>query len=103
MAAGDKPAFRIVIVSKADKTKKRSFAAAWVSDSGDRLNGSFDKEVVAIKFADGTVAKPESCYVNFYDNRGEQPRPRREPAPSVASNGVGDEPTGDFGDDDIPF
>ncbi len=99
MAAGDKPAIRVLVVSKTDKTRKRTIAAAWVSDDGSRLNGAWDKDVVAVKFSDGTVARREDCYLNVYDNRDEQRSPRREPAAS-ASNGVGDEPTGDFGDDD---
>ena len=40
-----------------------------VRDDGNRFSGKADKDVVAIKFADGTVWKAADVYVNVYDNR----------------------------------
>jgi hypothetical protein len=102
MGTGDKPAIRILAVSKADKTKKRSIAAAWVSDDGERLNGMWDKDIVAVKFSDGTVATRDKHWINVYDNRGEQPSRRTKSSTFEPPPDNGDPPP-DFGDDEIPF
>lgn len=100
MAAGDRPAIAIQIVSKADKSRKRSIGAAWVRDDGEGLSGKFDKTIAAIKFTDGTVAKAEDVWFNVYDNRTARPQGRSQAAPETARAPAG-APADDS--DDIPF
>lgn len=103
MSGGQKPAIKVVLVNKADKSQKRGLLAAWVRDDGNGFSGKPDKDVVAIKFADGTVWKAADAYVNVYDNRESGPSgpPQRAPQRTAAPK-VDDAPP-DFGDDDIPF
>lgn len=97
--AGDKPSFKVLLVSKADKTRRVGLLAAWPSMQGDSFTGKFDQQIVAIKLADGTVVKPDQVYINLYDNR-EQGAAKPTPAkPSTKA----DEPPPDFGEDDTPF
>lgn len=96
MAAGDKPALKVQLVSKADKSRRVGLLAAWPSQAGG-FTGKFDKSIVAIKLADGTVIKPDAVYVNVYDNHDEGP-PKQASAIKPS-----DEPPPDFGEDDTPF
>lgn len=107
MSGGQKPAIKVVLVNKADKSQKRGLLAAWVRDDGNGFSGKADKDVVAIKFADGTVWKAADVYVNVYDNRESSP-PQRAHRPAFMgappqTGGGGDDAPPDFGDDDVPF
>ena len=100
--AGDKPSFKVLLVSKVDKTKRVGLLAAWPSMQGESYTGKFDQQIVALKLADGSVVKPDAVYINLYDNResGPSSSPQRaatKPAPSSA------EPPDFGGDDDLPF
>lgn len=97
--AGEKPSFKVLLVSKADKTKRVGLLAAWPSAQGDSYTGKFDQQIVAIKLADGSVVKPDAVYINLYDNREQG---SAKPTPSKPATKADDPP--DFGaDDDTPF
>lgn len=97
MAAGEKPCFKLYIASKADKKKTHAIAAGWPSDRGPGLSMRFDKDVVAIKFADGTVAKPDDVWLNSFDERIGSPHSRAVVQPPAG------QPDAAIGDDDILF
>lgn len=103
MAAGQKPVIRVQIAKKTDKAAKKYIAAAWLRDDGKGLSGKFEKEVVAIKFSDGTVARAEDVWINFYDERmrdDDRPSNYRQSAKPGSAPPSGAQ---DFGDDNIPF
>ena len=111
--AGEKPAIKVSIVRKDKAGPARDIAAGWVNDDG-RIGARAGRDIVAIKFSDGSVMQIADCYVNIYDNRGEQQQ--RAPRPGASTGGTSGfggsakhtapKDTPDFGsgsDDDIPF
>ena len=108
MSGGQKPAIKVVLVNKADKSQKRGGSSRrGCATTATGSAAKADKDVVAIKFADGsTVWKAADVYVNVYDSRElapPQPHRPRSWAHLRRQVEVATTRRPDFGDDDVPF
>lgn len=63
-----RPNYRVVAKSKASG-KFQDIAAFWIGDRG--VSGQLDKSIEKIVLTNGTVIKPDSCYFNLQENKGE--------------------------------
>ena len=92
---------------QADKLAKRGLSRRGCATTATGSAAKADKDVVATRFADGTVWKAADVHVNVYDNR-ESSRRRSAHRPAFMgappqTGGGGDDAPPDFGDDDVPF
>ncbi len=95
-----KPDVRVVAKAKTPKEGQKQYAdiGAWWRQEDGRLRGGWDRNIVAVKFADGRVLQVADAFLNLQET-ATQPAPgshARAPASPPP-------PADDFGDDNLPF
>lgn len=63
-----KPNYRVTAKSKATG-KFQDIAAFWIGDKG--ISGQLDRAIEKIVLTNGNVIKPDTCWFNLQENKGE--------------------------------